>query len=279
MPVRSRESIEHHFDVERRLAKRLLKTQTEERPQAYTSIYNELFRLVPDHPQLTAKTAPEVRRHRVVAQARFLSRLLRQGDFVEIGAGDCALSVAMAPYARRTIAVDVSASIMERSETVPANLEKVVMSGVTLPLASESVDLVYSDQLMEHLHPDDAIAQIEEIFRVLRPGGIYYAITPNRLFGPHDVTRHFDRDVAEGLHLREYSIQELDDILRQAGFRLTSVYVGARDIQFKLPAAPVIRVESALAALPPQVRKGVRRSPTLKRLFLLAFGIRMEAQK
>jgi predicted SAM-dependent methyltransferase len=37
---------------------------------------------------------------------------------------------------------------------------------------AESVDLAYSNQLMEHLHPDDASEQLANVYRALKPGGV-----------------------------------------------------------------------------------------------------------
>ena len=54
-----------------------------------------------------------------------------------------------------------------------ANLDIVITDGVSLPVEPGSVDVAYSDQLMEHLHPDDAVAQLENVVRAIRPGGVY----------------------------------------------------------------------------------------------------------
>jgi SAM-dependent methyltransferase len=40
---------------------------------------------------------------------------------------------------------------------------------------------------MEHLHVEDAEAQLQEIHRVLRPGGHYVCTTPSVITGPHDI--------------------------------------------------------------------------------------------
>ena len=78
------------------------------------------------------------------------------------------------------------------------------------------MDLVFSNQLMEHLHPDDAEAELQSIFTALKPAGYYVCITPNRLTGPHDISRDFEES-ATGLHLKEYSTSELDSLFRRTG--------------------------------------------------------------
>lgn len=91
-------------------------------------------------------------------------------------------------------------------------------------MPSGSVDVAYSNQLMEHLHPDDALEQLANIHRALKPGSVYYCVTPSRISGPHDISVYFDT-VAQGLHLKEYSYRGLTDLFRQAGFRRVAYYV------------------------------------------------------
>jgi predicted SAM-dependent methyltransferase len=51
-----------------------------------------------------------------------------------------------------------------------SNFRFVKTSGVEIPLADASVGLAHSDQLMEHLHIDDAEPQLREVYRILKPG-------------------------------------------------------------------------------------------------------------
>ncbi len=52
--------------------------------------------------------------------------------------------------------------------------------GTALPFADASFDLVVSNHVIEHL--DDAAVHLQELARVLRPGGLVYLATPNRLW-------------------------------------------------------------------------------------------------
>jgi SAM-dependent methyltransferase len=54
---------------------------------------------------------------------------------------------------------------------------------------------------MEHLHPDDASEQLANVYRALKPGGVYCCVTPNRISGLHDIPVYFDT-VSQGLHER-----------------------------------------------------------------------------
>lgn len=57
--------------------------------------------------------------------------------------------------------------------------------GATIPLADSSVDLVFSQQVLEHVAPEAIDPFYREEGRVLRPGGIAYHEVPHRL-GPYD---------------------------------------------------------------------------------------------
>jgi SAM-dependent methyltransferase len=101
--------------------------------------------------------------------------------------------------------------------------------GTRMPLADGSVDIAYSNNVIEHLHPDDARAQMAEIHRVLKPQGVFVCITPPRSTGPHDVSKFFLPPGAEpqGLHLKEYELGELAGLLASLGFRnLSQPWIG-----------------------------------------------------
>lgn len=82
---------------------------------------------------------------------------------------------------------------------------------------ANSFDLVFSQEVLEHLHPEDVPGHFAEAYRLLRPKGILAVETPNRRTGPQDVSRGFAR-VAEGLHLKEWTVRELLELFHAAGF-------------------------------------------------------------
>ena len=78
-------------------------------------------------------------------------------------------------------------------------------------------------------------------------------VTPNRLNGPHDVSKYFDT-VATGLHLKEYTVTELARVLRRAGFVRVSAYAHVRGMTARLPFPMVAGLELALSAVPIRFR-------------------------
>jgi SAM-dependent methyltransferase len=253
---RSAEQLREHYEVERELADRLRHASKEARRHLYSAVYEELFTRVPHHAQLRRRDVGEETRMAVAHQMAFLMQFLDpQTVFLEIGAGDCALSRAVAGMVGRVYAVDVSATITQGTNS-PENLEIMLSDGISLPVPRTSVDLAYSNQLMEHLHPDDAREQLQNVYEALKPGGRYVCITPHRLSGPHDISRHFDR-VATGFHLKEYTPGELARLLRRAGFRRVRVYLGGRGHYLAFWPALLSLVELPFTLLPRATRVAI----------------------
>ncbi|MBK8014729.1 MAG: class I SAM-dependent methyltransferase [Deltaproteobacteria bacterium] len=219
-------------------------------------MYDELYRRVPDHPQLTRKAGAHERREAVLRQVALLEPLLRpNGSFLEIGPGDCALSFEVAKIVRDVYGVDVS-DVITRTLSPPSNFHLTLSDGCSIPLPPGSIDVAYSNQLMEHLHPDDARTQLENIHRVLAPGGRYVCVTPNRLTGPHDISRSFDRS-ARGFHLKEYTASELERLFLDVGFSSVSIYALVKGRRVRLPSKIVALEETLLGASPFRLRRAL----------------------
>ena len=60
---------------------------------------------------------------------------------------------------KHVYAVDVSEEITNANK-VPKNFKLILSDGVTVPI-EEKVDVVYSNQLIEHLHEDDVKLQLQ----------------------------------------------------------------------------------------------------------------------
>jgi SAM-dependent methyltransferase len=272
-PPRSEERLRAHWEIERALADRLRNASREDRTTLYGSVYDELFQRVPDHPQVLRKADPTEREASARSQAALVQRFLpARGVFVEIGAGDCSLSLALASRAGHVYAVEVSREIAF-IENAPANFELLITDGRAIPVEPETVDLVYSNQLMEHLHPEDAAEQLGQIFAALRPGGRYMCLTPNRLLGPSDISMYFEDEVANGFHLREYSNSELDDLFRESGFASVDVFSTLGKRVRTLPMPPMRVLESAFGALPRPARRRLKRYRPIRKLLCPGGGV------
>lgn len=271
---RSAERLRLHYRVERHLADRLRRApDAEARRRIFATMYDDLFREVPDHPRLRSQEDSIAERARDIGwDLAQLRPYLRPGcTFLEIGAGDCALSARVAECAAKVYAVDISD---QHARALPANAELVISDGTSIPVPTGSVDVAFSDQLMEHLHPDDAREQLRNIHRALKPGGVYFCITPNRLYGPSDISAYFDHE-ARGFHLREYNLREVAAILHRSGFERIRTYVGARGFFVRFPRILLEGLEWALDRLSPRLRRRIAGTKMMRALL----GLRVAAIK
>jgi SAM-dependent methyltransferase len=271
---RSLEQIRQHYEIEKELANKLRFASKAERRVLYSSLYDELFRRVPLHPLLTRKLSPAETTRTVSSQLRFLKAFLN-GDitFLEVGPGDCALSFELTRFVKQVYAVDVSDEITKASK-IPKNFKLILSDGCSIPVPANSINVAYSNQLMEHLHPDDALEQLRHIYNVLVPGGTYICVTPNRLYGPADVSKYFDV-TATGFHLKEYTTFELSNLFKQVGFSRVRAYLGARGKYASLPVYPIAFCEMLLDKLPYALQKTIARTLPLR----LVLGIALVGVK
>lgn len=253
---RTSEEIREHYELEKILSQRLMSSTREERKNLYSELYNELFSRLPNHPQVSRKKDAEWTKKHVDSQLILLKRFLqRDQTFVEIGAGDCSLSLELANIINQVYAVDVSDAISNQRET-PKNFQLLLSDGISVPLPANTADIVYSNQLMEHLHPEDAEDQLINIQKVLKKGGKYICITPNKINGPHDVSRHFDKS-ATGFHLREYPFMELKNLFKKVGFQTVKGIWGVKGIYFSVPVFIIRIIEALLQHSPSSIKKNM----------------------
>lgn len=253
---RTLEQLREHYEIEKELANRLRNASRKERQYLYTALYDELYGKVFHHPQLTQKTDSKFQVVRVSREMGLLKRFLKpESTFLEVGSGDCGLSLEVSGHVRKAFAVDVSKEIT-KGIIFPHNFELIISDGCSISVPKNSITVVYSNQLMEHLHPDDAFDQLRNIYMALTHGGKYICITPNRLSGPHDISMYFDK-VATGFHLKEYTVTELCGLFHRVGFSKISAYRGGKGIYMKLPLFLVKLCEKLLSLLPYSLRRGI----------------------
>ncbi len=95
---------------------------------------------------------------------------------VDIGTGTGLLALPLARQVSCVWAVDISAAMVEHLRSRAGsdgltNVHPLVASATSVPLERESVDLVVSNYCFHHLGRSDKKRGLEEVFRVLVPGG------------------------------------------------------------------------------------------------------------
>lgn len=247
---RTQEQVWNHYQVEKAIAERLKSVSRDERARIYATMYDELFRQVPDHSRLTRRS--DERRTRMANRSKmalvggFLDHAV---TFVEFAPGDCRFSLETAGRVKKVYAVDISDQ-RAPSTASPDNFNLIVYDGYRLDgVPQNSIDVVFSDQFIEHLHPEDVRLHFELAHSILKSGGKYVFRTPHAFTGPHDVSRYFS-DEAEGFHLKEWTYIELRQLLRELRFSEVAALRQVKGTQLRVPYLCVQACEQVLAWLP-----------------------------
>jgi SAM-dependent methyltransferase len=109
----------------------------------------------------------------------------RRDACLDFGCGVGRLTQALAAHFRRAVGVDIAPSMVEKARAYNRHGERcqyVVNQEDGLPLlASASFDLVYTEFVLQHMHPALSSRYILEMIRVLAPGGLLCFQLPERL--------------------------------------------------------------------------------------------------
>ncbi|WP_049891051.1 methyltransferase domain-containing protein [Methanohalobium evestigatum] len=188
---RTYEAIKNHYDVEKQIANKLKKSTREERTEIYRNMYDELFSKVPNHPRLLKRNNEEERKKSINNKLNFLLEFVNDSDtFLEVGPDDCRLAFEVCNYAQYVYGLDISDQIGDYpKEKIPANFELLIYDGYNLNMDDEKIDVSYSDQMIEHLHPDDIELHFQMINRILKHNGCYILEIPHNFKGLHDVSK------------------------------------------------------------------------------------------
>ena len=118
----------------------------------------------------------------------------------------------------------------------------------------ETYDIVLSNQVLEHLHPEDLEAHLAGVYFLLKGGGRYVFCTPHRYSGPHDISKIFKLHEPKGMHLREYTYLELVKALNRIGFSRVYYAFIPRKIRMLLVSMGVHGIVQANRFGPPYLR-------------------------
>lgn len=229
-----REARRRHYEVEKELAARLMATPREQRPHIYRTMYQELFERVPEHARLSEAMSPEQMKINLAREIRLVEKYLTpETDLIEFAPGTCRFSYHVAQRVRSVTAVDISDQ--RRADiAAPYNFRHVVYDGYHLDMEDACADVIFSNQFIEHIHPEDTLLHFQLAHRLLRDGGHYVFCTPHLFMGPWDVSRDFS-DTAEGFHLKEWTYRELRDVILKAGFRKATLMIWVKGKPVPIP--------------------------------------------
>ena len=197
------EMILHHWALERRLTSELLASDPEHRwevfERCYTMLYSELGWLN----ELIDTASPPCEIDGADDWCRLIGPPPKR--VYEVGSGKGRLIAALANRGYDCTATEITRERGSRWTAARQSLRWTNSDGVHFERfeASGSFDAVISDQVIEHLHPDDLVDHFRGVYTILKPGGRYVFGTPHAFEGPFDVSRVFGTDRAEGMHLKD----------------------------------------------------------------------------
>lgn len=167
------------------------------------------------------------------AAGRLAPFLTPQSVALDLGCGIGRVALHAAPLCRTLWAVDASPLMIRYARLRLADVPNVRFArshGTTMPdVPSGSVDLAYSLLTLQHVEREDAFLLLQEIRRVLRPGGSAYVTFPNLLSDTY--LQAFLGYVRSGhgnrrARARFYTPQEVERIVPAAGLPITSIDPG-----------------------------------------------------
>ena len=167
-----------------------------------------------------------------------------RGIFLENGCGVGMYVKRLASHAGRVVGLDID---LERARQAHEHSPYIVnAAGEGLPFPGDSFDVILSHEVLEHVQ-DDRLA-VEEMLRVLRPGGRILLFAPNRgypfethgifwggryYFGNIPLVNYLPRPVRDRLapHVRIYQVGDLERLFKGLPVRVIErkVIFGAYD--------------------------------------------------
>ena len=152
--------------------------------------------------------------------------LFRNKTMIDYGCGLGVSTRLLSKYAKFVYGIDASSAAVGIAKDKSKDLQNVdyrLNAGPFVPFDSKTIDSVYSNDLLEHLHPDDLNIHLKEVYRILKGGGKYLFWTPGSKSGPHDITQCFyPRGMgfkAKADHIKEYTFSELITIVQEIGYK------------------------------------------------------------
>ena len=111
----------------------------------------------------------------IIFRERILSALTNEMTALDLGAGAGIVSeMNFKAHVTRVCGIDPD----DRVQVNPYLHEGKIALGEAIPYSDNTFDLVFADNVLEHL--PDPLQVFSEVSRVLKPGGVFLAKTPNK---------------------------------------------------------------------------------------------------
>jgi SAM-dependent methyltransferase len=200
------------LEIERSFRARILSEEDDGQRRA---LYGELYSAV--HPLLRGKGQDQTYYERL---AKLFGPEIKGKSVLDLGCGDGSLLRAIATCGSPAdlTGIDVHDFGQRSDDAFTFSQGDVINFRVSCP-----VDVVISNQVVEHIAPADLNEHVRSVRNALAKEGTVIVVSPNRLWGPHDITRVCDftssnQVSAAGSHLNELTYRDLMTVLQSHGF-------------------------------------------------------------
>lgn len=284
----SEDMILRHWELEKSLTKQLLASTDENRWETFDSCYSKLY-----------SELWWINKFSGISHALTPAKLFGIWPILigkvpkkiyEIGSGKGELISYLASIGYNCKGTEITQERGKIHVSDCSNLSWGISDGIHLNkfVNTETYDVVISNQVIEHIHPDDLIKHFLGVKSILKDEGRYIFTTPNKLEGPSDISKVFKCDKPMGMHLKEYSNKEIKKLLYNSGYdKIFAVlrYPQILSQLFGITIKPKVSkfyfsylclIESVLTLIPKQAYR--RKAASFARLILFRSSI-IVAQK
>lgn len=179
--------------------------------------------------------------HRLISKCLELAKLRPPGRVADLGCGSGVFSAILSENGFDCLGLDISYGLVALGQRLRPNIRFLTADIEALPLPSCSLDGVMLSGVVHHLPDPRACAR--EVFRVLKPGGVFMAFDPNRM-NPfmwlyRDRASPFYSPLGVTENERPVLAHEIAAVFRKAGFKVGTDYIS--DLSYRYVASSRLR--------------------------------------
>ncbi|MBA3046050.1 MAG: class I SAM-dependent methyltransferase [Candidatus Thermoplasmatota archaeon] len=145
------------------------------------------------------------------------------GNVLELGSGDGNTVDVLLPLCGNLICADIAVSSFDTLAMKNPRINRVVADARVLPFKTDTFGAIFSRHVLTHAIPGDDVLMLNEIKRVLAPGGMVLI----EVFTPGDMRFGKGSEIYPRTFLREddlvwrfYLGKELDDLVKKTGLEV-----------------------------------------------------------